>query len=58
MEELDILKQDKNNVTYYDLRQFLKKWKSNEYNDNEDYLEKFAKNNGFTNIFRRRNRDY
>ena len=57
MEELDILKLDKNNVTYYDIRQFLKKWKSKEYNDDEDYLKKFVKNNGFTNIFRRRERD-
>lgn len=52
-EELDILKLDKRNVTYYDLRQFLKKWKYEEYEDDDDYLRKFAKNNGFTNIFRR-----
>ena len=57
IEELDILKLDKNNVTYYDIRQFLKKWKNKEYNDDEDYLKKFVKNNGFTNIFRRRERD-
>ena len=48
------------NTTYVeefkDIRQFLLKWKSKEYND-EEYLKKIVKNNGFTGIFRRKYRD-
>ena len=55
-EALDILKLDKNNVGGYDLRQFLKKWKSKEYDnadDKNEYLSKFGKQHGFSQALTR-----
>ena len=44
LNELELLKSH-NNLNLYDVKQFLNKFKSNEYKNNNDYLHKFIRNN-------------
>ena len=54
IEDLEALKADKANVSYYDVRKFLNKWKKDEYNENRSYLFDFARNNGLEKYISRR----